>query len=239
MKKKLESELVSIAHEILRLKGKEDVLKMHDLVSTLHEKLSVLKFVYEHFDGPDATTEHRFSFFDSLSDIFNDKETDVAEVENKPNTPLDGAPSGDIIEPVMNKIKDMVSLMPEEAQTSSLPISLEEDLESLTSGFEEMPVFEPVSSVQNTVATDKKSLNETIKGNLINIDLNDKIAFIKHLFEDRSDDYNRVISQLNTFETFDQAKDFIDKMVKPDYNDWLGKEVFESRFIARIASRFE
>ena len=44
MKKKLESELVSIAHRILKLKGKEDVLKMHTEISQLYEKISVLKF---------------------------------------------------------------------------------------------------------------------------------------------------------------------------------------------------
>jgi len=44
MKKKLESELMSIADRILKLKGKEDVVKMHAEVSALFEKLSVLKF---------------------------------------------------------------------------------------------------------------------------------------------------------------------------------------------------
>ena len=44
MKKKLESELISIAHRILKLKGKEDVLKMHGEISALYEKISVLKY---------------------------------------------------------------------------------------------------------------------------------------------------------------------------------------------------
>jgi hypothetical protein len=44
MKKKLESELMSIAHRILKLKGKEDVIKLHAETSLLYEKLSVLKF---------------------------------------------------------------------------------------------------------------------------------------------------------------------------------------------------
>ena len=44
MKKKLESELISIAHRILKLKGKEDVNRLHEEVSLLYEKLTVLKF---------------------------------------------------------------------------------------------------------------------------------------------------------------------------------------------------
>ena len=42
MKKKLESELVSIAHRILKLKGREDIDKMHNEVAKLYEKLTVL-----------------------------------------------------------------------------------------------------------------------------------------------------------------------------------------------------
>ena len=49
MKKKIEAELISIAHRILKLKGKEDVLKMHAEVSELYEKLSVLKFAHDNF----------------------------------------------------------------------------------------------------------------------------------------------------------------------------------------------
>ena len=50
MKRKLESELMSIAHRILKLKGKEDVNKLYAEVSELYEKLSVLKFAQENFE---------------------------------------------------------------------------------------------------------------------------------------------------------------------------------------------
>ena len=46
MKKKLESELISIAHRILKLKGKDDIIKLHAEVVALHEKLSFLKFAH-------------------------------------------------------------------------------------------------------------------------------------------------------------------------------------------------
>ena len=42
MKKKLEAELMSIAHRILKLKGKDDIDKMHKEVAALYEKLTVL-----------------------------------------------------------------------------------------------------------------------------------------------------------------------------------------------------
>ena len=45
MKKKLEADLISIAHRVLKLKGKEDINKLHTEVSELYEKLTVLKFL--------------------------------------------------------------------------------------------------------------------------------------------------------------------------------------------------
>lgn len=49
MKKKLEAELISIAHKILKLKNKEDVRELHHQTQRLYEKLSVLLFVEENF----------------------------------------------------------------------------------------------------------------------------------------------------------------------------------------------
>ena len=81
------------------------------------------------------------------------------------------------------------------------------------------------------------SLNEKLaKG--INIDLNDRLAFIKHLFGNSSEDYNRVLSQLITFNTFYETRDFVQEMVKPDYNNWEGKEDYEERFMDIIEKKF-
>ena len=73
----------------------------------------------------------------------------------------------------------------------------------------------------------------------LNIGLNDKIAFIKHLFDGKIEDYDRVISQLNTIGTFTDAKRFIDDIVKPDYNNWDNQEEFETRFMEIVESKFE
>ena len=50
MKKKLESELVSIAHRILKLTGKEDLEKMQEEVALLYQKIAILKFFDGHTD---------------------------------------------------------------------------------------------------------------------------------------------------------------------------------------------
>lgn len=81
------------------------------------------------------------------------------------------------------------------------------------------------------------SLNDRISKGII-IGLNDRIAFMKHLFANSSEDYNRVLSQLITFDTMDEAQSFINDMVKPDYNNWVGKEEYESRFMEILEKRF-
>lgn len=81
------------------------------------------------------------------------------------------------------------------------------------------------------------SLNDALnKG--INIGLNDRIAFEKKLFGGHSDDFNRVLSQLNSFDTFEEAKDFIQDFVKPDYDNWAGNEEYETRFLDIIEKKF-
>ncbi|MDN3675036.1 hypothetical protein QWY99_18535 [Flavobacterium branchiarum] len=81
------------------------------------------------------------------------------------------------------------------------------------------------------------SLNEKLsKG--FHIDLNDRIAFTKHLFGNSPEDYNRVLNQLITFDSFDEANDFLESMVKPDYNNWDGKDEYAQRFTDIIEKKF-
>lgn len=244
MKKKLESELISIAHRILKLKGKEDVVKMHAEVTLLYEKLSVLKFAHENFEDAIPTIGSDSSFFDMLDTAFNNKVSDNIEVEDKIYINLDDSEEEAISEPLMETIKDMVAQMPHEAQQvdavfeEAIPerISKKQDLDELTADFKEMPVFEPVSKTNGR--PEKKSLNEKLKSGGLNIGLNDKLAFIKHLFDGKPEDYDRVISQINTSASLDDAKRFISGIVKPDYQDWVGKEEFEERFLEIIEAKF-
>ena len=72
----------------------------------------------------------------------------------------------------------------------------------------------------------------------IEVGLNDRLAFVKHLFNDSTEDFNRVISQLNTIDSEERAKAFIDNMVKPDYDGWAGQEEYELRLIKLVERRF-
>ena len=52
------------------------------------------------------------------------------------------------------------------------------------------------------------------------------------------EDYNRVLSQLNTINTEERSVAFIVNMVKPDYKNWAGKEEYETRFMELISRKF-
>ena len=248
MKKKLESELVSIAHRILKLKGKEDVLKMHAEVSDLYERLSVLKFAHENFEGDIPTIGSNSSFFGMLDTAFNNKVSDNIEFEDKIYINLESNDRKDITEPLMEKIKDMVAQMPENTEhvdlmmeakvTDDVETSSKNDFNDITAGFENMPAFEPVTDAK-VRENFKKSLNDKLKNGGFKIDLNDKLAFIKHLFNGKIEDYERVLSQLNTSSNFQEASKLIQDIVKPDYNNWQGKEEIEDRFMEIVESKFD
>jgi len=117
----------------------------------------------------------------------------------------------------------------------------------IASEIEPINESEPTSIVEDKVEkpAEKKqkenkitSLNDKLnKG--INIGLNDRIAFEKKLFGGNAEDFNRVLSQLNTFDNFQEAESFILDFVKPDYNNWEGNEEYESRFIEIVENKFK
>ncbi|WP_040279515.1 hypothetical protein [Psychroserpens damuponensis] len=244
MKKKLEADLISIAHRILKLKGKEDVIKLHAEAGVLYEKLSVLKFANENFEGHLPTIGNDSSFFGMLDTAFNNKVSDNIEHEDKIYVNLDEHEDDGIYEPVMEKIKDMVAQMPQDSEqvddivktTIAEKETPKTHIDDITAGFEDIPVFEPVDQANENF---RKSLNDKLKNGGLNIGLNDKLAFIKHLFNGKIEDYERVLSQLNTTSTFKEASHLLNDIVKPDYNNWSGKEEFEERFLTIVERKFQ
>lgn len=248
MKKKLEGDLISIAHRILKLKGKEDVVALHKEAKEVFEKLSVMLFFEEQFKDtvPDYADS---SFFQTLENVYNhDKVEKNAEEEGiiRHHLVAEDPEQDELIEPLMETIKDMVAEMPEDEKE-------QETLEDILADVLPQPTFvkseevaketiaKAVAPKVETVVPPKddkpKSLNDRLNTG-ISIGLNDRIAFTKHLFGDNQEDYNRVISQLNTTASETEAKEFIYNMIKPDYNNWEGKEEYETRFMEIIERKF-
>ncbi|RAK23883.1 hypothetical protein B0I03_103351 [Flavobacterium aquaticum] len=123
----------------------------------------------------------------------------------------------------VEEVKEEVQPEPVADSETSEPKVLEEEVKA---------TFEKVSQEPKI-----SSLNDRLN-KAITFGLNDRIGFEKKLFGGSSDDFNRVISQLNTFDSFEEAKAFVDDFVKPDYNNWEGAEEFETRFMEIVEKKF-
>ncbi len=119
-----------------------------------------------------------------------------------------------------------------------------DELKRFASTYKQTPVFgrkqadkEPIKNTYNAQANKPRSLNESLNKGL-HIGLNDRIAFINNLFAGSTQDFNRVLSQINTMDDFDSIQLFLEQQIKPDYQNWAGKEEFSERFLAIIEKKF-
>lgn len=242
MKKKLESELISIAHRILKLTGKEDLEKMQSEIALLYQKITILKFIESNQDvqTTDAVGMDT-SFFDSLDGAFNNKVTDSVEVADKTFVNIDNEEEEAIMEPAIEKIKDIVAQMPEETvEVDAIIDAINEptetivhDLNELSPSYAQLPIFDAIEP-----ETTQASLNDQLKTQGFQIGLNDRLAFVKNLFDNRNEDYERVMSQLTTLDSFEEATSLLNSIIKPDYNNWEGQEDIEARFLEIIEKKF-
>lgn len=264
MHKRLETDLISLAHSILQMKNKGDVFALKEKSRVIYEKLSLLAFVEEYVN---TTPDKELSKNELLSKV-------EKALELKDLKVTDEAPVSEIVTEVSQEEVDTVlqeaDLVLEEVEVNEeLPseINLDaiieqpfDELEALLSSEEESlkePVYDNSDSdktkifsleeeLQDTIPVDEiatlfdlpvpKSLNDTLAIN-IQIGLNDRIAFVKNLFDGSQEDFNRVLSQLNTYTSEKEAKKFIKKMVKPDY-DWSEQAELEARFLEIIERKF-
>jgi len=342
MKKRLEADLVSIAHRILQLKNKSDINQLYAETQKLYEKLAVLKFVEEQYGAIKPTINQAEiekeieTFYDKQESLpvetviemteevpaIEDEETltvveetvevPVAENDTDSITPerlekadeikeesaVLGEFEADIREESIIAIEqehetkeereeEEIAALIEEDKYSEATLLNFEDVEETKETEIEIPakpaavqisfedllganynepqfvkvddiaplpietVFEPIVEETSTAGktatqvakpitnTPPKivSLNDKLSKGL-DIDLNDRIAFVKHLFGNNDEDYNRVLNQLITFDNFYETKNFIDEMVKPDYNNWEGKDNYAERFMDIIEKKF-
>ena len=163
-----------------------------------------------------------------IDSFFETKETSETPQEPNPLFP----PSKENKDKTIFTIEQPTKDTPKPTENLDLKASLEEEFKGAISADYAADLFEKAAKVPI-----KKSLNDSLSQTQIQIGLNDRIAFVKHLFEGSQADFNRVLSQLNSFSTEDQAKHFINATVKPDYN-WADKLDYEERFMSLIERRF-
>ena len=160
------------------------------------------------------------------------KETIVEDFSTTLDVTKGEAAVNEIIEQPFDELEQTLfaaqTVVEEKVIKDKKAITLEEELDDTISVEVAADLFEKPEI--------KKSLNDQLQQN-IQIGLNDRIAFVKNLFDGSQEEFNRVVSQLNTIKTEKEAKKFINKMVKPDYN-WANQEEYEERFFALIERKF-
>ncbi len=72
----------------------------------------------------------------------------------------------------------------------------------------------------------------------MNAGLNDRLAFVKHLFGGDDQDYQRIVAYLATLESKEECETFLREAVQPDY-DWSKSPDVAERFMALVYARFE
>lgn len=285
MHKKLEADLMSLAHSILKMKNKDDVFALKEISKEVYEKLSMLAFVEEYVNFTPNIETSKEELLEQVKTAFDKKEISkqpVLEVEKdvKPfkqeNESVEVEEQEKIVYDLMDdaveesaeskKFKEKVVDFNREDLESKKEEVVEEIIEQPFDELEQLmfatenptnfkndvkdvgekktPTLE--DELQDTISVDvmadlfenvqPKSLNDKLFSN-IQIGLNDRITFVKNLFEGDQENYNRVISQLNTFKTEKEARKFINKMVKPDYN-WSEHEELENRFMEIVSRKF-
>ena len=170
-----------------------------------------------------AEPAKQISFEDLL--VHDYQELDFVKVEDVPAEVEKASESVfEAVAPVVVEIEEEIQPEPIVADSeTSEPKVLEEEVKATIEKANQEP---KISSLNDR-------LNKTIS-----FGLNDRIGFEKKLFGGSSDDFNRVISQLNTFDSFEEAKSFVLDFVKPDYNNWEGCEEFEARFMEIVEKKF-
>ena len=160
----------------------------------------------------------QISFEDLL--VHDYKELDFVKVED---VPVEVEKVNETIFEAVTPVEEVKEEIQPEPVVAETPKVLEEEVKA---------TFEKVSQ-EPKISSLNDRLNKTIS-----FGLNDRIGFEKKLFGGSSDDFNRVISQLNTFDSFEEAKSFVLDFVKPDYNNWEGAEEFETRFMEIVEKKF-
>ncbi len=208
MQKKLQNDLRGLAHSILQMKDEGEIAILHQKAVALSEKLSLLKFVNEYINENDEIT---------VSTDFNESTSEKVESNKNEEQP-----------PVFEEIIS-------EDHTDETVHNFEETSEERPL---QQVIKESINQEPKPKVKEQKVVVDTVDNKkLIKISLNDRVLIVNDLFEGNQSDFNRVLSQLNSFETYKEAVYFIKKMVKPDYQ-WENFTSTEMCLMNYISEKF-
>lgn len=227
----------SIVAEMTNVKPKVDevILQESDLKEEVVE--NVVEEIKEE-SKPEENKPKQISFDELLQHAYTEPDfVKVDEVKKEIEKPQETLfeKVEEIIEQPKVVVEDIITEIKAVEETIVEEIKIEETKPVEDLSFRK----EMVLDLKKSLGDESKSvsLNDKFNKSIV-FGLNDRIGFEKKLFNGSTDDFNRVVSQLNTLDTFEEAKAFIENFVKPDYNNWEGKEEFETRFLEIVEKKF-
>jgi hypothetical protein len=227
MKRKIREELVRMSEEILADRELKKLSQLYQRSRELYEKIAVLKFIEDNLDNlqVDVSKSEIGARFETMASAVLAENTKVPETNPHQE---------DIITPGIDTIKHMVSEMTDDEALDEVLIRLL-NKRGIATNFRKENAD---STGGSTTLASPKSINDAVGYQQISVGLNDRLAFVKHLFEENADAYTATISKLNGMETLAQSESYLQTYIKPNYNNWAGKEEYEARLMALIARRF-
>ena len=224
MTEKIKTALVQWATNIIKDQSNWDDEKTHDAIQKIYE-LSIFQKMLIDQEEIDKSLWERHQ--KKLDEVINS----LTEGTNKEKTKDDDME----VAPMMETIKNMVTEMPE-------PETYEKLFESVGTP----PTFmsKKNDSIRNKLDTekdisnDKKNINDQFSKKL-SVDNNERLAFIKHLFDGDTNNYERVLNQTLTLGSWAEVSNLISSKVKIEYNNWKGKEDIADRFLTVLQKSFK
>ncbi|PWH11340.1 hypothetical protein DEJ39_03310 [Bacteroidetes bacterium SCGC AAA795-G10] len=224
MTEKIKTALVQWATNIIKDQSNWDDEKTHEAIQKIYE-LSIFQKMLTDQEEIDQSLWERHQ--KKLDEVINS----LTEGTNKEKTKDDDME----VAPMMETIKNMVTEMPE-------PETYEKLFESVGTP----PTFmsKKNDSIRNRLDTekdiskDKKNINDQFSKKL-SVDNNERLAFIKHLFDGDTINYERVLNQTLTLGSWSEVSNLISSKVKIEYNNWKGKEDIADRFLTVLQKSFK
>lgn len=237
MKDNLIEELKSLAEKILNEDALNDLESSLELSRSLHEKLLILNHLQLN-EVSEATQEATQDMeeeyvLEGTTEILEDINLDP-DKNNEPETPVLDK------EPVQDQFDQK-----EEEEPLTLSDLFVPTFDEIKDDFSQKSEFKDTISLDETEnmfqvkkeASKQLSLNDKLLGNSIQVGLNDRIAFVNKLFNFSQSDFNKVLARLNDCESKEEAFNYFQYQVKPNYN-WKGKEELEDRLKSLIERKF-
>ena len=224
MTEKIKIALLKWAKGVIENQVQWDEKNTYEAIQKLYEISLVQKILLEHKETDKSLWKHQQAQINDVIESLTEKP--VKEKSKDENLE---------VAPMMDTIKNMVTEMPEP-----------ETYEKLFEKVEDTPIFIPKEKEGSNknkggkVNFDEERVNINDQfAKTLSIDINDRLAFIKNLFNDDKINYERVISQIITFESWSEVSKFLNTQVKIEYNNWEGKEDVVDRFLSILQNNFK